>query len=68
MTKHISKPYIINGVTITIEIEKSNERKCARCWQYMLRVDYFQWANVCCRCNDVLDAMFKQNPTLLRGL
>jgi hypothetical protein len=49
-------------------VTRADGSKCERCWRYYLDVNQYMWANVCKRCNDVLEVLFEQDPTRIRSL
>jgi hypothetical protein len=49
-------------------ITKAVGTKCSRCWRYYKDTNYYEWADVCKRCNDVLNELFEREPERIRAL
>lgn len=42
-----------------ISAQKADGRKCARCWKICGDTDFYEWADVCARCNRVLCELWR---------
>lgn len=43
-----------------IVVTKTPYKKCARCWRHCADTDMHEWTEVCGRCNDALEGVFRE--------